>query len=426
MSGPVVTFNRAARVVSLTVNRAGVRGPPGDFADAPSDGFHYARAGAAWSRAMPSVSNDPQGFEDRAHSVITWDTGTRTFTIAPVGAEYAVWSNGKRIVKDAAAQVVWSDTHGPKVFYFDVNGDIQVADAFVDSVITQTCLIAYGYWEQAQQAWLLGGLFDERHGHQMDAAVHVYLHNTQGARYGGGLALTLGAVGGIGNDDLHHQFSTTSGLMYDEDLAHGVAAKALTDGIYTVYQTSTGVWSQQGPHDYPMVLDGVVPQFNDLAGGINGLSAISDNDYALAHICFAPLLGGGPQVFAILGQAQYANLFDARDAAVTERSALELGGLPMPEVIFGFSAVYRYQDSNTNASRCEWEDADYGAAEATFVDWRQAPAPGGGENPSTAQVAPPSTPTSPGAPGQWAWSDPYVYRCVALNTWRRWTVEDSW
>lgn len=42
------------------------------------------------------------------------------------------------------------------------------------------------------------------------------------------------------------------------------------------------------------------------------------------------------------------------------------------------------------------------------------------------QVSPPASPSASGSPGEWAWSSPYLYFCVASDTWVRWTPARTW
>ena len=44
----------------------------------------------------------------------------------------------------------------------------------------------------------------------------------------------------------------------------------------------------------------------------------------------------------------------------------------------------------------------------------------------TALVAAPTTPTSNGTPGQWAYAAGVMYLCVASNVWVKWSVTTTW
>jgi hypothetical protein len=335
--------------------------------------YNMARTGAQVKAVLDAavLPGEPNGFVDRAASTVTWDAATRTMTIAPVGAEFAAWVNGVQLIIDAPQSVVWDDVEGAKLFAFAAEtNQLTVINAFDAALIGSDAFIAYGYWDATNKELLLDALVDERHGYQMPAAVHAYLHSYEGARYGGGLDLVLGGVDENGNEDAHAQFTLTAGTISDEDLPHTIAAKAaLSDGFRVLYQEGlAGTWRQSALTSFPVVLAEGVPQYNQLVDVFYQLSPVPNNDFVFAHIGVTGALGGAPQWFAILGQAVYSSAGNARAAAAAELARLNLDGLPGPEMPILYSVLLQYQSGDANGASAHFVSLDDG----DFIDHRAA------------------------------------------------------
>jgi hypothetical protein len=61
----------------------------------------------------------PNGHEDRATSTLSFDEGTRTFSIAPVGSSFSFWTSGRKYTKTTAQTIAIPDTSELYYFYFN-------------------------------------------------------------------------------------------------------------------------------------------------------------------------------------------------------------------------------------------------------------------------------------------------------------------
>jgi len=74
------------------------------------------------SNVYNEVINESTGFVDPAASTLSFDDGTRTFSITPVGDSFTFYAFGNRYVKTAAESKQIADTEGLWYFYYDVDG----------------------------------------------------------------------------------------------------------------------------------------------------------------------------------------------------------------------------------------------------------------------------------------------------------------
>jgi hypothetical protein len=335
-------------------------------------GYELARTGAAVKAVLDASvrPGEPNGFVDRSEVTIAWDAVSRTITVSPVGESFGVWINGTLVTFSNAQAVVWADVDGTKLFSFAADTNALTAyNSYDPSLIETDALVAYGYWDAQNKEWLLDALVDERHGYQLPVAVHKYLHNYDGARYGGGLDLVLGGVDENGNEDAHAQFTLSAGTIADEDIVHAIGAKAaLTDSFRVLYQLGVpGTWRQAAASSFPVVLAEGACQYNAYDGGVYQLSPVPNNDYFFAHIaCTGTLSGAG--YFVILGQASYSNASQARAAAASELARLNLDGLPGPEVVILYSVLLQYQSGDDNGASAHFVSLDDG----DYIDHRAA------------------------------------------------------
>jgi len=59
-----------------------------------------------------TVMGEPMGHADKTQSSISFDAGTRTFTIQPVSTSFVVWCKGEKYTYTTAQTVVIPDTAG--------------------------------------------------------------------------------------------------------------------------------------------------------------------------------------------------------------------------------------------------------------------------------------------------------------------------
>jgi hypothetical protein len=157
------------------------------------------------------------GFENLTDSTISYNAGTRTFTITNVGT-YRYYIEGTQYAVSAPDSITWNDVEGIWFFWFDNTGTLtrsQTPWTFGD-----TAPIAFLYWDSSAGAVLFWA--EERHSWLMDSKTHSYLHETIGARWDEGFALGNYTTSGDGSANSHAQCSIGNGEIHDEDLEHTI------------------------------------------------------------------------------------------------------------------------------------------------------------------------------------------------------------
>jgi hypothetical protein len=323
---------------------------------------------------------------------MSYDEATRTFSLTHLN-DYAIWSEGARFVKTASESAVWANTSGSHYMYFDQNGDLQTTQllsVWLDVIGGRGCPVAELTWNAT--AGGVVALFDERHGF-MPGQTHKWAHEALGAKWVRGGALT-GFTLGMGDAEADSQLSAESVIFRDEDLRFTVepgspqaqAFSPLT--CRTIFKIGTE-WTYKDPDAYPVLqggatyLGGAVAagrlRYNDVSGGTGLLSEVDDGAYVLSHIGvtgeasgFSP--DGGStnwRLFAVVGQAQYANLNAARAGATQELNQLNLEDLPVPEIVWLGTVIYQTQSSYTNSTLSRVvPSADPLGNLVDYVDWR--------------------------------------------------------
>jgi hypothetical protein len=169
------------------------------------NGTNYFRT--VWKRVanewkpleVKEATKEPTGFPNRVDSELSFDNGTRTFTIEPKAPQtyFDIFVKGKPYRFTTPQSIVIPDTEGIFFFYFETDGTLQYDTVFDITLITERVFTATVYWDAINQDAILIG--DERHGITMDAATHSYLHNLNGSvlTEGGDIGFTeyTGAVG---------------------------------------------------------------------------------------------------------------------------------------------------------------------------------------------------------------------------------------
>lgn len=271
------------------------------------DGYH----------AFQGDTLEPNGFEDRADSTITWDDGTLTLTIT--GTNFIVWYKGVRYLLNTDTSTI-ADASGLYFFYYEISG---ATLNLVNSTVWpgfDTALVATVYWNTT--AGMDKGLVaDERHGIIMDAATHKWAHETIGVRYESGLAGTFA----------DSTFSIALGEIHDEDIGFSI----------TPAQTACDVLYLDGSSTWKWLANQTVYYYTS-GGNLywnNGttLTAAGANKYVAVWI-FATTSPVRP-IVSIIGQNVSDTLADAR--SVNTYQGLSLGSLPFKEMKILYRVILR-------------------------------------------------------------------------------------
>lgn len=315
-----------------------------------------------------SITEPESGFVDRTDNTLTFNEGTRTLTLTPVGTEFVFYSDGIRFEKTAADNFVIADTEGAHYIYYDETGTLTEITSFNLDIIIKYAFVSLVYWDFDNKEAVL--FSEERHGRVMDSSTHSYLHNTEGARYAGGMQPADIITDASGDLDTHAQISVGAGVLYDEDIRIALAAQTAPASLPFLYHEGASKnWRKIAGNGFVVPDNGANrARYNNVdAGGTGvwGLTEVTNNDFICMHLFAANDLRF--PYFWVIGQAEYTNLGDARAGAAVELASLDLDGLPTAEekAVATFIIQTGNGYSNTVASRIRSTDTG-----ADFIDWR--------------------------------------------------------
>ncbi len=289
---------------------------------------------------LATLTKEPTGFLDRTESLISFDSGTRTFEVAVIGDHFDYLIKGKVYRKDTAQSVVIPDTVGIHYIYFD--GDTLTSSiALADDLSADYAFVGMVLWDSANGEALLVG--DERHGLVMDEATRKSLHQGKGAQVRDGFEISNYTTTGSGVADADAQLALSDGYVVDEDLnllvQHAAVPTADFEQILSldaelpVFYRDGGAWVKDVATAFPVKQGAARIQWNDPAGPWSVQDATADG-YFVAMWVIATNSIEEP-IIAVLGQNEWTSLNDARENETYE--SLLLGDLDTGEM----KAIYR-------------------------------------------------------------------------------------
>jgi hypothetical protein len=317
--------------------------------------------GTAWVNTV-RPSSEPIGHENKADSVISFDEGSRQFSIAPVSTSYTVWCTGKRYVKTTTESVTIPDTSGLYYIYFNSSGSLAYKTTFF--TWDQDTPTAYIYWnENDNKAYFFA---DERHGVTLDWATHEYLHRTRGAAIANGFGASWyssiigGPPNGDGSEDSHAQIDIANGTFFDEDLQvdieHASSPTAntwqqrLQSGAYIpVFYRLNNHWTKDVATQFPVKNGGTRAQFNLNTAGTWSSTAIDNSKFGVMFVVATNNLN--EPIISIMGQAQYT---DQGSAEASIWDELDLAGFPVVEFRPLYKIVFQTATSYENSPKTKF------------------------------------------------------------------------
>lgn len=308
--------------------------------------------GTAWVNTV-RPSSEPIGHENKADSVISFDEGSRQFSIAPASTSYTVWCAGKRYVKTTTESVTIPDTSGLYYIYFNSSGSLAYKTTFF--TWDQDTPTAYIYWnENDNKAYFFA---DERHGVTLDWATHEYLHRTRGAAIANGFGANNYTLIGNGSLDSHAQMDIANGTFFDEDLQVDIEhaslpttntwQQRLQSGAYipVFYRLNTH-WTKDVATQFPVKNGGTRAQFNLNTAGTWSSTAIDNSKYGVMFVVATNNLN--EPIISIMGQSQYTNQGSAEASAWDE---LDLAGFPIVEFRPLYKIVFQTATAYANSPK---------------------------------------------------------------------------
>ena len=301
-----------------------------------------------------TIMGEPMGHADKTQSTISFDAGTRTFTISPVSGSFVVWCKGEKYTYTTAQTVVIPDTAGLHYIYFSSSGVLSAKMAFF--TWDEDAPTAYVYWNATDNEAIY--FADERHGVTLDWQTHEYLHRTRGAAIANGFALSGYTISGTGSSDADAQVTLEGGTFFDEDMQIDVVSTNTPTAntwqqdlsspaqIPVLYLNGTE-WKITTPNDYP-VKKGTLLQYNVLTSGTWSVSDITSGDFTISWILATNNLNY--PVVAVLNQSATNTIGQAEELHFED---LTLPGFPSVEFRPLYRLIYQSANSYSNATKAK-------------------------------------------------------------------------
>jgi len=282
----------------------------------------------------PIQASEPMGHEDKSQSTISFDSGTRVFTIQPSSTSFNVWCKGVKYNITNARTVTIPNTTGLYFIYFDADGVLQYRTSYFDW--ENDSPTAYVYWNSSSSTAPF--VADERHGIVLDWQTHEYLHRTRGAAIDNGFSISNYTTTGTGANNSDAQFDLGGGTFFDEDLeviiTHSNTPTADTweqdlqgPARIPVFYQSGNEWVCDTPTDYALKQGTSRIKYNLLSGGTWSTPDVSTDTYYTTSWIIATNNINYP-VIAIMGQTAANKISDEEALTLGD---LTLGGFPVEE-----------------------------------------------------------------------------------------------
>jgi hypothetical protein len=347
----VLQWNGTAwvNVAASTVGATTLDGLSDVVVTSVTDGQILIFNGTNWvNTVLPT--NEPMGHENKADSVISFNEGTRTFSIAPASTSYTVWCAGKRFVKTTTSTVTIPDTSGLYYIYFNSSGVLSYRTSYF--VWDTDAPTAYIYWNEVDnKAYFFA---DERHGVTLDWATHEYLHRTRGAAIANGFGATNYILDGNGSLDSHAKLDIANGTFFDEDLQVDIvhSATPTPNTWQQVLQGNAKIpafyrlnshWVKDTATEFPLKQGTDRPKYNLNTAGTWSTPDVTNNHFGVSWIIATNNLN--EPIIAIIGQDSYTT----KGAAQAEfYASLNLDGFPIVEFRPLYKIIYECKTSYTN------------------------------------------------------------------------------
>lgn len=300
-----------------------------------------------------ALMNEPTGFPNLVDSLLVIDDAQRSLTIHPSigGGTFSYWIGGLERVVSNPESIQVPDVESMYYVYYDSDNILKIATDF-PIPFAGKATVAMLYWDAENQEFMFFG--EERHGLVMDWATHAYLHDTQGASYGGGFDLYW-TDGGDGTTEEELKIGIEDGIIYDEDLRHSIRHSNTPSNFFEQYLTpfarlpiwyragADGHWRQFDATEYPVRYGNSFPLYNEYTGTEWVLTDVNHKDYFCMWV-YATNEVRNP-IVVIMGQG--TDIDPENALVVNGLNNLKLGELPTPE----FKLLYRLTfEANTNYS----------------------------------------------------------------------------
>lgn len=297
-----------------------------------------------------TVMGEPMGHADKTQSTISFNAGTRTFTISPVSTSFVVWCKGEKYTYTTAQTVVIPDTAGLHYIYFSSTGVLSTKMSYF--TWAEDAPTSYVYWNATNNEAVY--FADERHGVTLDWQTHEYLHRTRGAAIANGFAASGYTLSGDGSADADAQITIESGTFFDEDMQIDiVSSNTPTANTFEqdlnsparipILYLEGSEWRITSPTDYPVKQGTARPQYNLYTGGAWTLVDVTNTDYTCTWILATNNLN-----YPVVGVISQSNLSTLNNAEAAVFEDLDLPGFPSVEFRPLYKLIFQSNNSYSN------------------------------------------------------------------------------
>lgn len=269
---------------------------------------------------LGDYTKEPMGFENRTDSTVSFNAGSRQFSIAPTTSSYRIWVQGRMFIKTTTLTSTIPNTSDLYYFYFDSAGLLQYGTSFN---FGQHCPISAVQWNASTGNYYFLG--EERHGVTMDWSTHQYLNETRGMQYASGFAATNYTTTGSGALDADAQLDLTDGVVYQEDIRISVShSNTPTYSLFqqdiagpgrfpvTYHSGSTGEWVKDSATDFAVKAGTSRITYNLNTAGTWTTPDVGANQFVAYWLVATSNILDGP-IVSVMGQRTDSNIGNAQD-----------------------------------------------------------------------------------------------------------------
>jgi hypothetical protein len=301
-----------------------------------------------------TVMGEPMGHANATQSTISFNAGTRTFTIAPVSTEFVVWCKGEKYTYTTAQTVVIPNTTGLHYIYFSSSGVLSTKMSFF--TWDEDAPTSYVYWNATTSQAIY--FADERHGVTLDWQTHEYLHRTRGAAIASGFAISGYTISGTGSLDADAQVTIEGGTFFDEDMQVDIVSSNTptantwqqdlnSPALIPVLYLSGTAWNITTPNGFP-VKKGTLLQYNSLSAGSWSVVDVNSGEFTVSWILATNNLNY--PVLAVLNQSATNTIGQAEELVFED---LTLPGFPSVEFRPLYRLIFQSANSYSNAAKAK-------------------------------------------------------------------------
>lgn len=292
------------------------------------------------------------GFLNQTETTISFDHGTDTFTLAPVGLTWSYYRSGLRYIITGSKTVVLpaATATTTKYFIYIDAADGTLTQSLVPWTLNDTKVLVAIVVRNSTTTpnYLIG---EERHSCIIDRRTHLYNHSTAGTLFSSGAVLTGPVVGS--SVDADKTVAVTAANIFDEDIFQSTLPVPLGDGVLDdfysiVYRVSATDWKWERSI-VPFKYTGVGAIEYDNAGTMTPATAgLAGNTRWVNYYLCCTNVAGQESISWIPGRAEFTSLALANSETFTSFS---LVGLPVAELV----SVYRFtwETSGSNLGLCQ-------------------------------------------------------------------------